>query len=86
MLRIKENTWKYADLDGTSRPIVKEPEEIAQRRAKALHSITMSCREHIFNELVETDGPRVAWNTLKDRYQKANNASRLMLLDKLNAI
>jgi hypothetical protein len=46
----------------------------------------MSCREDIFNELAEITDPQVAWTTLKDRYEKANNASRLMLLDKLNAV
>ena len=46
----------------------------------------MSCREDIFNTLADVTDPRVAWNTLKDRFEKVNNASHLMLLDKLNSV
>ena len=46
----------------------------------------MSCREDIFNTLTDITDPRAVWNALKDRFEKVNNASCLMLLDKLNSV
>ena len=40
----------------------------------------------IFNTLADITNPRVAWNALKDCFEKANNAFHFMLLDKLNSI
>ena len=83
---MKENTWKYMDPANNNQPIPGESKDIAQRRAKALFSITMSCREDIFNTLAHIIDPRAMWNALKDRFEKVNNASRLMLLDKLDFV
>ena len=46
----------------------------------------MSCREDIFNTLADVIDPQISWNILKDKFEKINNASRLMLLDKLNSV
>jgi hypothetical protein len=86
LLLMKENTWQYVDPTGTNPPVAGEADDIKQARIKALYSINMSCREDIFNSLSEVSYPRVAWNTLKDRFESSNNASRLMLLDKLNSV
>ena len=64
LLLMKENTWKYTDPASNNQPILGEPKDIAQRRAKALFSITMSCREDIFNTLVDIIDPRATWNAL----------------------
>ena len=86
LLLMKENTWKYTDPASNNRPVQGEPKDVAQRRARALFSITMLCREDIFNTLADVTDPRIAWNTLKNKFKKVNNASRLMLLDKVNSV
>ena len=48
--------------------------------------ITMFCYEDIFSALVEDTNLWVAWNTLKDKFEKINNTSMLMLLDKSNSV
>jgi hypothetical protein len=85
-LLMKEGTWKYVDPAGTNTPIAGEADDIVQARVKALYSINMSCHEAIFNTLAEFTDPRAAWKNLQTQFASASNASRLMLLDKLNAL
>ena len=86
LLLMKEGTWKYVDPAGTNAPVAGEADDILQARVKALYSINMSCHEAIFNTLGEITDPRAAWKNLQTRFASASNASRLMLLDKLNAL
>ena len=46
----------------------------------------MSCKEDIFNTLANIIDPQAMWNALKDHFEKVNNASRLILLDKLYSV
>lgn len=67
-------------------PVINELKETSRGRARALYSIKMSCCKSIFNELAEISSFKTIWKVLRESFKRTNNASRLMLLDKLNSI
>jgi transposase InsO family protein len=86
MVLLRNNVWQYVDPAGKNVPVPGEPADVAQGRVKALTDIVLSVKEDIYFIIQSCVDPRDAWNKLAARYQTGNNASRLMLKDKLNSI
>ncbi|OAE29483.1 hypothetical protein AXG93_1433s1010 [Marchantia polymorpha subsp. ruderalis] len=87
MILIRENSWRFTDpkVDDEIRSD-DEGDDISQGKIRALATIGLSLQDEIFPIIAECTNPRDAWVRLQNYFQSGNNASRLMLKDKLNSI
>lgn len=86
MILMRENTWRFTDPQVYDEIRSGEADDISQGRIRALATIGLSLRDEIFPIIADCTDPRDAWVRLQNYFQSGNNASRLMLKDKLNSI
>jgi hypothetical protein len=87
-MMMRDNVWRYVDptVRPLNPPVAGEPDDVALARIKTLSIIGLNCKEDVYQGIKDVLDPREAWNRLSTSFQSTNNASRLMLKDKLASL
>jgi hypothetical protein len=81
---MRETSWRIVDPTIKNPLVLGEPKDIVQRQIISLTTIGLNVRLEVYVWIVDCTDPHVAWVRLQTQYQFINNATCLMLKDKLN--